>query len=33
MWGFAASQFDKYVKPDNLTINFMRSTFFNGGPI
>ena len=30
---FIRSAFDKYVSPDNLTINYMRSTFQNGGPI
>ena len=32
-WKLSKSQFDKAVSPDNLKINYMRSTYQNGGPL
>ena len=32
-WDQTAALFDKRVAPENLRIDFMRSTLSNGGPI
>jgi len=32
-WVQMEAMYDKYVSADNLTISFMRSFVFNGGPI